>query len=143
MWCMHKWGGWIEEEHNKKVWVHDKRVYRYCAKCGEAESKVIRIDCTSFRRTGKYCRNCLVIINENRTLANVHILEYNGINLNTTTMAGRKPNIEMIKKVQGSRSKGVTYRDIQKITGHTLRILHFWSHYPLDKAEKRIHGVRA
>lgn len=140
---MCSWSEWIEEIHNNQVWVHDKRLYRYCTKCGKSESKVIRIDCTHFRRTGKYCSSCLSIINENRKLDNVPILEYNEVNRNIMNMAGRKPNIRMIRNTQKYREQGMTYREIAKKTRRGLKIVHFWANYPIDKAEKRLSIKRA
>ena len=143
MWHIHEWTKWEEEAHNDRVWVHDKRIARHCVRCGESENKVIRIDCTHFRRYGKYCPACLDIINGNRKLAGVAEMVYNRENSKILNMAGRKPNIRMIRNVQRYRAQGLSFRAIAKKTKNDVHRIYDWAKYPLEKAEKRYKEARA
>lgn len=137
MWHKHRWSEWEEDGHNNQVWVHDKRIYRYCSKCGKAENKVIKIDCTQFRRTGRYCESCLEIINENRGLAGVGILVYNEENLKLLSMPGRKPNYKAIKRTHELRALGYSFRKIALLEKCNVKTVFMRAKYPLDKAKKR------
>lgn len=52
-------------------------------------------------------------------------------------ITGRKPNVEMIRKVKEYRDQGLSFSKINKLTGVNVKILHFWSKYPLEKAIER------
>lgn len=51
-------------------------------------------------------------------------------------MPAPTPDIKGIKKFLEYRSKGLTYRDIQKIMGKDLKTLHRWNKYPVGKIQK-------
>jgi transposase len=48
---------------------------------------------------------------------------------------GRKPNIEMIKKVKALKAQGLSYRTIEKITGHQIKTIYRWLRYDLKENE--------
>lgn len=64
MFHTHKWSEWQESPLNKNVWAHEKDIYRFCSECGERENKILTIDCTQFKRTGKWCIHCAPIAEE-------------------------------------------------------------------------------
>lgn len=46
---------------------------------------------------------------------------------------GRPINIKMAKKVQVYRKKGLSYREIEKLTGKCLSQIFFWDKLDLEK----------
>lgn len=137
----HDWSAWERHYSNNRVWVHEKTLTRFCGRCGEHETKIIELDCTQYRRGRGWCGSCARNIAENPRLALFVSLLY------STDMdkkiPGRKPNLAMIEKVQSLRSQGMTFRVICEMLGQDIKKVHFWAHYPLDKAKERNGVVNA
>lgn len=143
MCIFHQWSDWKEAEHNKQTWIHDKRVGCFCIRCGKTQEKILRIDCTNFRRFGIYCESCRKIVSENKRLASVHEMVYSEENIKAYSMAGRKPKIRMIRNVQKYRAKGMSFRAIAKKTRKHVAQIYYWSNYPLNEALKRYPRAKA
>jgi transposase len=51
-------------------------------------------------------------------------------------MPKNTPDLKMAAKVQDFRAKGLSFREIQKITGKDLKTLYRWNLYDVGKKKK-------
>lgn len=134
----HRWSGWIDSPINRNVWAHEKTAYRLCEECGYSERRILDIDCTSYKRTGKWCDRC------------AHILERNAIPeyiMSTMTSiptkkkrpeAGRPPRVELITEVKRRLAIGQSPARIKKeLSIKNYKTIARIRRYPDERLEKQ------
>ena len=131
---LHKWSEWDAHYMNKRVSVHDKTLYRFCRTCGDTEYKIIELDCTKHRRTGKWCGMCALTIERNKDIAFFNSLRYYE---SMKGITGRKPNYEMIEKVKALREQGMSYREIHKKLNRRLQSVYIWANYDVEARKEK------
>lgn len=140
----HAFSEWQESHMNKYHWAHEKIASRFCLKCGKGETAIITVDCTQFRRSGKWCSRCEDIV---KNTGMVYILpvtkDYSNMPATTKPVSrgilGQPANVDRILQVKELFSQGKKYREIVEITGITsLKTIFKYKKYPLERLQLQI-----